>query len=160
MKKFIKIFFICLSYYTFAQNKKANIIFVVDGEIVKYTYGKINTGINKKINCIIEPGNFQIDEADYKYLLKNNDPISFQFTYLKECKNSEYKTYVIEDFKLNWLNPDWRYVIINIYNTDNQKYKKYYNPLPGKNYTYEYDSPGGSMRRVQKKLNKEQKQCQ
>lgn len=103
MKKFIKIFFIFLSCYALAQNKKANIIFVVDGEIVKYTYVKINAGIDKKINCIIETGNFKIDEADYNYLIKNNEPISFQFTYLKEFKDSEYKTYVIEDFKLNWL---------------------------------------------------------
>ncbi|MCI3937853.1 hypothetical protein MQX03_11630 [Chryseobacterium aahli] len=157
MKKIVYIFCICLSFYTCAQNKKANIIILVDGEVVKYSYIKINMENGKNITCNFQPGNLELKESDYE-ILKDNKIKSFQFTFSKICKEqSKSKMYEIGDFKLSWL--DQPYVILYVYNTDDKKYKKIYNPLANKSYTYEYDTPGGSMRRVQKKLTQEQKRC-
>lgn len=158
MNKLIYIFLMCVSFYTYAQKRDANIIILVDGEVVKYTYAKIGLENGKIINGTIQPGKLQLQESDYK-ILEDNQIKSFQFTYSKNCKGeSESKTYEIEDFKLTWL--DQPYIVLYVYNIDNSKYKKIYNPLPGKSYTYEYDYPGGAMRRLQKSFTKEQKKCQ
>lgn len=73
-------------------------------------------------------------------------------------EKSETEIYEIDDFRLNWL--EQSYFILYIYNTDNKDYKKIYNPLPGKNYTFEYDFPNGTMKRVQKAPTKQQRKCQ
>ncbi|ASW73640.2 hypothetical protein CJF12_04600 [Chryseobacterium piperi] len=148
----------CISFYTYAQNRNANIIILVDGEIIKYTYVKIGLENGEIIKGTIQPGKLQLKESDYK-VLEGSQIKSFQFTYSSSCKGeSESKTYEIDDFKLSWL--DQPYVIIYVYNTDNNKYKKIYNPLPGKSYTYDYEIPGGTMKRVQKSFTKDQKKCQ
>ena len=142
-----------------------NITIIVDNNIVKNSQGNIvvnKDGIINKYNCNIIAGDILLKEEDYNKLVQSKyDSIYFTFSYSDTCdENTNYYNYEIEDFKQSWLNPEQQYVVIYIYNTDNKNYTKIYNPLPGKSYTYEYDAPGGSMRRVQKNLTKEQKKCQ
>jgi hypothetical protein len=150
--------------FCFAQKKEFNFVIVVDGDIVKHTYGKIvMEDINNTkdiIKCNIIAGELNIDESDSdKLFSKSNSKMAFEFGYSKRCgEDVKYYNYTIEDFKANWLNDG--FFILYIYNTDDKKYKKIYNPLAGKNYTYDYDSSVGSMRRVQKKKTKEQKECE
>jgi hypothetical protein len=72
--------------------------------------------------------------------------------------NTETFNYKIEGFKLPWLIKG-SYFVLNLYDTNNRKYRKIYNPLPEKEFTFDYDWSEGSMRRVQKKLTREQKRC-
>lgn len=147
-----------------AQKKDFNFVILVDGDVVKYTYGKIvveNINNTKDIiKCNIIAGELNIDESDSEKLFsKSNNKVTFEFGYSKRCgEDIKYHNYAIEDFNVNWLNDG--FFILYVYNTDNKKYKKIYNSLVGKNYTYEYDSSIGSMRRVQKRKTKEQKDCE
>ncbi|MGV0829118.1 hypothetical protein ACTS9C_09620 [Empedobacter brevis] len=95
-----------------------------------------------------------MNSSDYdKLLLKNIETIYLKFSYSETCNgNTEYYDYEIEDFKLNWLDHD--YIVLNVYNTNKKAYKRIYNPLPGKEYTYEYEYPGSGMRRAKKILPK------
>ena len=143
-----------------AQDKDSNIIISIDQEVHPAISNMYILDGLKKYYISYEPGRFLIKELDLKEL-QNNKAQSLKLVLSNniDCPNSSSsKMYEIEDFKLSWL--DQRYLILNIYNTDNKKYKKIYNPLPGKSYTYDYDYPGGTIKRVQKSFTKEQKQCQ
>jgi hypothetical protein len=141
-----------------AQKKGFNVVILVDGEVVKYTNGKILTesvnNLKETINCNIVAGEIYIDKLDsIKLFSKNVSKLTFEFETSKlVSKEVEYYYYSIEDFKIQWLK-DYFFVLY-IYNTDNKKYKKEYFPLEGKNYTYEYDSPSGSIKRVKRAIKK------
>lgn len=141
------------------QNKQSNVIISIDHNVHPAISNMYILSESKKYYISYEPGRFLVKESDFEELLNNKtQSLKLVLSNNIECnKTSESKTYEIEDFKLSWL--DQRYVIIYIYNTDNKNYKKIYNPLPGKSYTYEYDYPGGTVKRVQKSFTKEQKEC-
>ncbi len=156
--------FLVFTNLCFTQKKEFNFVILVDGEVVKYTNGKIlietinNT--SDIIKCNIIAGELNINESDsIKLFSKSNSKIIFEFGYSKRCgEDVKYYNYIIDDFKMSWLNDG--FFILYVYNTDNKKYRKIYNSLAGKNYTYEYDSSIGSMRRMQKRKTKEQKECE
>ncbi|WP_353165326.1 hypothetical protein [Empedobacter brevis] len=107
-KLFIFIIFSIYCITSYAQEKESNIIVLVDGNIVKYTYGKIiyeeSSGVKDTINVTIVPGRVKMNSSDYdKLLLKNIETIYLKFSYSETCNgNTEYYDYEIEDFKLNW----------------------------------------------------------
>ena len=107
-KLFIFIIFSIYCITSYAQEKESNIIVLVDGNIVKYTYGKIiyeeSSRVKDTINVTIVPGRVKMNSSDYdKLLLKNIETIYLKFSYSETCNgNTEYYDYEIEDFKLNW----------------------------------------------------------
>lgn len=157
-KLFILIILSFFETFSYAQENESNIIILVDGNVVKYTNGKIiykeSSGIERSVDVKIIPGRVQINDSDYQeLLLKNIDKIYLKFDYSENCNEKiEYYSYEIEDFKLNWLKSD--YIILNVYNTNKSEYTKIYNPLLGKKYTYEYEYPGGAMKRAKRKISK------
>jgi len=101
-------------------------------------------------------GNLSILESNYKSLINSKvSSIEMEFKYSNICDDETfYYDYVI-DFQSGWLNN--YFFILNIYNTDRKQYRKIYEPLDGKNYTFEYNSSNGQMLRVTKK--KRKKEC-
>ena len=47
------------------------------------------------------------------------------------------------------------YYVLYIYNLDKRKYKNIYDTIEGENYTFEFDYPCGSTKRIKKKGAKE-----
>ena len=93
-------------------------------------------------------------------VLKNDSikEIALEIEYSSICKEKiSYSYFIIDD--LSFKKFEHSYFILYIYDTRLKKYKKYYNPIEYKNFTYEYDSPNGSMRRVQKKFTRKQLNC-
>lgn len=161
MRNFILIIVFLLSSKISSQNKEGNIIITVDQNVHPSLSNMYILKGEKKYYISYFPGKFVIKEADYQDLLHKDNSSSLKLVLSSslQCKDDlTSKMYEIEDFKLSWL--DQPYVILYIYNTDNKNYKNIYNPLPGKSYTYDYEYPGGTMKRVQKSFTKEQKKCQ
>src|SRR5699024_9821958 len=105
------------------------------------------------INLNYVPGKISININDYQKLLSNNiSNINLVVSYIKLCgdKTKSFK-YEIDNFRLPWLNCG-SYFVLYIYNKDSEIYHKIYEPLPGKNFIYEYDWSEGSMHRVRKKV--------
>lgn len=160
MKNLIVAIIFLLSSRVLSQNKDGNIIITIDQNVRPSISNMYILNGDKKYYISYFPGKFLIKESDYQELSNTNTTsLKLVLSNSIQCKgNLESRMYEIEDFKLSWL--DQPYVILYIYNTGNNKYKKIYNPLPGKDYTYDYEYPGGTMKRVQKSYTKEQKKCQ
>ncbi|WP_129059429.1 MULTISPECIES: hypothetical protein [unclassified Chryseobacterium] len=161
MRNFILIIIFLLSCKISSQNKEGNIIITVDQNVHPSLSNMYILKGEKKYYISYFPGKFVIKEEDYKDLLHTDNSSSLKLVMNNnlQCKdNLTSKMYEIEDFKLSWL--DQPYVILYIYNTDNKDYKNIYNPLPGKSYTYDYEYPGGTMKRIQKIFTKAQNKCQ
>lgn len=147
-------FIFCPEFYS--QDYDINFIFVIN-EDVKPSISSIklkrnlNNKLIKEYNLSYFPGKLKIDSLSFSEInnMKENYNYTLSISYSEVCKDDiNYYHYNIEDFKIEWLNN--YYFIMYIYNTNKKKYKKIYNPIASKNFTYEYDSPNGSMRRVQK----------
>lgn len=141
----------------YSQDYDINFIFVIN-EDVKPSISSIKLKRNlenkliKEYNLSYSPGNLKIDSLSFNEInsMQENYNYTLSITYSEVCKDDiNYYHYDIEDFKIGWLNN--YYFIMYVYDTDKKEYKKKYNPIPGKNFTYEYDSPNGSMRRVQRR---------
>ncbi|WPO92697.1 hypothetical protein [Chryseobacterium sp. HR92] len=160
MRNLILTIIFLLSSRVLSQNKEGNIIITIDQNVHPSISNMYILNGEKKYYISYFPGKFLIKESDYRELSNINiASLKLVLSNSIQCKeNLESKMYEIEDFRLSWL--DQPYVLLYIYNTDNSKYKKIYNPLPGKNYTYDYEYPGGTMKRVQKSFTKEQVKCQ
>lgn len=117
-------------------------------------------GSTNTIDINYVQGKLSIKEGDIK-VLTSEDVIDIELIvrHIKSCnKNTEHINYDLEGFKLPWLT-NGTYFTLYIYDTSDKNYKKFYDPLPGKTFTFEYDWSEGSMRRVQKRLTKKQKKC-
>lgn len=161
MRNLILILVFLLSSKISSQSKEGNIIITVDQNVHPSLSNMYILKEDQKYYVSYFPGKFVIKEADYQNLLHKDSSSSLKLVLSSnlQCKDDlTSKLYEIEDFKLSWL--DQPYVILYIYNTDNKSYKNIYNPLPGKTYTYDYEYPGGTMKRVQKSFTKDQKKCQ
>lgn len=128
---------------------RVNMIICVDGEIVKSLYSPkmelVDEGGKKNIPVGYFPGNLSIDSSDFKSLTSTDD-LSFVFS-VRDNEQIE-RNYQISISK-EWLIQN--YFILYIYNTDKRNYKGKLSPLPGKNYTFELDYPGGQMLRLRNK---------
>jgi hypothetical protein len=142
-----------------------NLIITINGTIspgsiaLKMNY-VLKNGEFRKIDLNYTPGSLKIKKTDLDEIEKDSVVnLNIDIRHTKICKdNISYSNYIIDDFKFNWLKND--FFILHIYDLNDKKNKKFYNPLPNKNFTYEYDSPAGSMRQVQKRKTVEQKQCE
>ena len=101
-------------------------------------------------------GSLSIEKKNYEMLIDSKvSDIEMELKYSDVCDDETfYYSYNI-DFKKGWLKN--YFFILNIYNTDQKKYRKIYEPLKGKEYTYEYNSSNGQMLRVTRK--KRKKEC-
>lgn len=156
-------FLISLGFMTAQETKNFDFIIMVDDEIwTTPTTSIISTKDNKgniinTFNAEYHAGNLSIKESDYQDLL-NNDSISsidMSLKYSKVCNDETYYYDYNIDFKRGWLNN--YFFVLKIYNTEKKKYRKIYEPLKGKKYTFEYDSSNGQMLRITKK--KRKKEC-
>lgn len=132
------------------ENTRANVIVCIDGEIIKALYSpKLevldSNGIKKDIEIGYVPGSLLMDNNDYRFLQSKD---KFLLVFSIQDKDRGFRSYEIEAGK-GWLSMS--YIILNIYNTENKKYKNKLFPLPGKNYTFELEYSGGQMLRPRKK---------
>lgn len=164
IKHLILVLFFTNPIICFSQKKEFNVIISVDNNLSnvyakKFVLVYENDSIQTlKIN--FKQGRLMIDDKDYEKLLSENlRRIDLYLSYIEVCgDNIETYKYEIVDFKLPWLLKG-AYFILYIYNTNKKEYKNIYSPLPGKEFTFEYDWEGIWMRRVQKKLTKKQRKC-
>ena len=111
-------------------------------------------GSEEIINIDYSPGSLSINNTDFDKLQSSRvKSFKLKFNYTEICKNDNIDySYEIE-LKKGWIKH--YYFVLKIYNTDKKKYKKLFNPILDKNYTYEYYYPVGQMLRVTKKKRKE-----
>lgn len=159
--KFVLIFLLSVSLtsYTIGQEKMKdiNFVIVVDEKILTGVMERfkiianLKNGTNEKIEVDYCPGNLSLKQSDYEKLIDTNvKTIYLAFDYI-EYSNKKQKIYNYEiDIRKGWL--EHYYYVLYVYNTDKKQYKNSLEPLFGKNYTYEFDYPGGSVKRVRKKL--------
>jgi hypothetical protein len=162
MKRTILILFVLVvvtkSYGQESTKRNVNFIIMVDEKIP--FQGDMNMQFiieNKKSDTIrvdYIPGNIILEESEFnKMILMGVKSISLEIHYSKLCKK-EVKSYSYKiDFKQAWL--QFNFTILRIYNLDSKKNKKIFFPLEGQQYTYEMDSPNGSMIRIKKRNYKE-----
>jgi hypothetical protein len=153
MKRIIVFISVMLLYMQLHAQKNINLIISIDREIAvgSITGSKLvaikEDGSKTVIAADYYPGNLSISEDDYKLVM---DPgiktvyLSFNYT---EHKKSGAVVYNYElDLKKGWLTH--YFYLLYIYNTSKKEFRKLYNPPPGKDYVFEFDSPGGSTRLI------------
>ena len=162
MKKLFNCIILLLIFSHSAKSQEwynSNVIIIVNDEVnlgstsLKISYYTKDKALhNIEANYI--PGKLKINKEDYERLVNESiGSLQVEVKYAQICNdNVSYTYYNIEDFKIQWLADE--FYILRLYDTSLKRYKKIYDSLPNKSYTYEYDSPSGSMRRVQKKLRK------
>lgn len=118
--------------------------------ILKMSYNS-KDGTTKNINIRYSPGSLKIRRVEYEELVKDSvQNLKVQIRNTEICNdNIKYSHFEIDDFKIGWLQQD--FFILHVYDIEVKRYKRIYDALPNKSFTYDYDSPSGSMRRVQKK---------
>jgi hypothetical protein len=138
---------------------KANLIIMIDGQIP--FQGDVNLNFiveneNQKIDTIgisYVPGDILISKSAFnKMQSKDVKSIILELRYTVVCQDIKSYNYKI-DFYKTWLLHDFS--ILRIYNLDKKKNKEIFFPLKGREYTYEIDTPNGSITRVKKKNYKE-----
>lgn len=158
MKKVIFILFMIIvfskSYGQEEVKQKVNFVIMVDDKIPDNM--KLQFGIEKEnqksdtISIDYIPGDIVLKDSDFnKIESKEVKSVNLNIHYSKLCKtNINYYTYKIK-FYPAWLH--YPFTVLRIYNLDSKKNQKIFFPLEGQKYTYEMDSPNGSMIRVRKK---------
>lgn len=142
-----------------------NLIVIVNEEVkpssISITLKYISKDGNiKDVDATYIPGSLKI-KKEYVEEIKRNSigNIIIEIRNTSICKeNVSYSFFTIDDLKFSILEYD--FFILNIYDTKLKQYKSTYEPIINKDFTYEYDSPAGSIRRVQKKKTNKQKHCQ
>lgn len=140
--------------------KNFNFIIVVDEQVNHGIISGVNFSAALSNDSLVTfpgnycPGNLSLSLSDYKRLLDDNvSSVHLFFTYTEYCKNKEFCNSYNIDIKKAWLESD--FYILYVFNTDKRKYKKLLKPIKNKNYTFEYDYPGGAIRRIRIKSTKE-----
>lgn len=128
-----------------------NLIIMVDDDICigSIANAYIIMENNKKISITYHPGDLRLDKEAMN-LLKGSRVSTLHFDYYQYV-NGKQTLYNYElPFYSNWLEQD--YTVLRVYNLDKRKYRKRFKPLDKKrNYTFELDYPGGSMKRIKNK---------
>lgn len=135
---------------------RVNLVVTIDKKIP--SQGDINLHFiiekeNKKVDTVnidYVPGDIFLPEIDFNKLQSKDVKfirveIRYMGLYKTEVKTYNYKI----NFYKSWLQFD--FTVLRIYNLDKKENKKIFFPLEGLQYTYEVDSPNGSITRVQKK---------
>jgi len=144
----------------FAQDdltvKGIDFIVSIDGDIVKSIHRPkivaFDPGLGKKsISVSYHPGNLSLDKSDMDYLWSADDSVklflTFEYYHYTPKGNQHVSNYEIAMAK-SWL--EQKYLVLYILNT-RKKPNKGIVPLPGKDYTFELDYPGGQMIKLRKK---------
>lgn len=98
-------------------------------------------------------GNLSMEKSDYEKLIDPNiKKIEMELKYSNIYEDEIYYYDYKIDVKKGWFKN--YFFILYIYNTDKKKYRKIYEPLEGRDYTFEYNSSNGQMLRVTKKRRK------
>lgn len=150
---------VCVYNTELQAQKDINLIISIDDNIVVGSMSRLRliasleNGNEQILEANYYPGNLSLKQADYDKLLNANVKTVFlAFDYSERCENKQHTYNYKIDLQKGWL--EHYYYILHIYNTDKRQYKKIYTPLEGRSYTYEYNYPGGSVKRVMKR-NKE-----
>lgn len=168
MRQYILVFFMSLLFINTVKSQEIidyNLIIIINEEIepnsisirLKYT---LKNGTIRDVDTKYLQGSLKINKEIFDELKNDSvEKITFEIRNTTICKEKiDYSFFNIEDINFKLLTYD--YLILKIYNTELKRYRKIYDPISGKNFTYEYDSPNGSMRRVQKKFTRKQLNCQ
>lgn len=168
MRQYILVFFMSLLFINTVKSQEiidCNLIIIINEEIepnsisirLKYT---LKNGTIRDVDTKYLQGSLKINKESFDELKNDSvEKVTFEIRNTTICKEKiDYSFFNIEDINFKLLTYD--YLILKIYNTGLKRYKKIYDPISGKNFTYEYDSPNSSMRRVQKKFTKKQLSCQ
>ncbi len=143
-----------------AQNNQAmNFIITINDKIDNISKISLFVDTGESISLNYVPGELIFKEHDYSRLLSMDScKLLLKLTYVEMCNDDiTYHNYEI-DFNNKWLNES--YFILNIYDMNEKKYRKLYDPLPGKTYNYDYRSSNTvNGKLLQKKLTKKQKKC-
>jgi len=165
-KRFLTIASLCFITYSMllAQERSINFVISIDNEIAisslsnfKILAYESNDNFKQLITVDYVPGNLFLKEQDYKRIISNEIKSFYLiFNFDDQCTGQGVVNYSYNiELKKGWL--DYSFFVLKIYNTSKRKYKKIFEPLKGKDYTYEYYYPGGQMLRVTKK--KRRKEC-
>lgn len=156
-KLLLSVFFFTSCTELFSQDYDLNFIFVINENVnpsissIKLKR-KLENKFIKEYSLLYSPGSLKIDSLSFNEItsMQENYNYTLSVSYNEVCKDDiNYYHFDIEDFKIGWLNN--YYFIMYVYNTNKKEYKKYYNPIKDRDFTYEYDSPDGSMRRVKRR---------
>ena len=163
MKYLLNVIVIILlsNYNAFAQSQvEINFTVIVDGKLENVynpeIYLKYKNDSIEKHKVLIVPGKLVLNQTLFDRIKnhKNKFDIILKINNQTTCYNSDYYEIPMPS---NWLNNE--YFIIYIYNTYIRKNKKFYIPLPGKDYNYDFYYPQGPSRVIRKKFTKEEKRC-
>lgn len=137
------------------SNKKLDFIIVVDEQIVIGTVSNLKLILQRDrkddiVKVYYHPGSLEIPFSGYEKMLSDViDSLYIDFTYY-EYTGQKQKVYHYKiELKKLWLKES--FVILKIYNLDKKKYKNDFQPLKGRNYTFEIDSPSYTFRRIREK---------
>lgn len=140
----------CLS-QTDSDRHSTNLIIVINEEVVIGSITRVRLVREfEELELGYYPGNLFMDMNDYGSIDKNDSTTMFLVFehYFDEEKSQETKKYEIP------VTPamlDYGFMVLKIYDLGKRKYRKLFEPLPNKNYTFEINSSEFQMNRVRKK---------
>ena len=162
MKKLIFILLIMFSYSRESMGQvQMDFIITVNDELEVGSLSNLRFVVRSKdggkqeVEMQYHPGNLSIKESEYKQLFSDeSDSVFVAFDHNKFCgEKHDLVNYEIPFYK-SWLENS--FIILRVYDLSKGKYKNVFEPLSKeKNYTFELDYPGGSMKRIM--INKFQK---
>ncbi|AXE18872.1 hypothetical protein DR864_14495 [Runella rosea] len=90
-----------------------------------------------------------MSELQKKAFNTDSSKVYFDFYYNEFIKRKEYSHHYKIVLEKKWL--DLSFLVLRIYNMNKKWNRKTYNSLDGESYTYEMDTPFGSVNRIRKK---------
>jgi len=134
--------------------KNANIIIAIDDKVVIGGLARTQLIIDKKrgtkesIDVDYIPGKLSIKEEDFATIYAE-DSLFLSFNFYENCHGKQSTLSYQIEFRKPWL--EYLFLVVRIYNLNKKENQKIFFPLEGLQYTYEVDSPNGSITRVKKK---------
>ena len=134
---------------TNSYGQNGNVIIQVNDELVMSgignTYVKVNDdGTERSLGVDYVPGNFTVGQKVWEFIEKDSSKtFDFHFDYYtSKRKKLDIKNFKVE-LSAGLLKKE--YLIINIYDFRNRKYRKWYGPYTDKEYLVEFRYPNGPM---------------
>lgn len=144
---FIVLLFIFFPVFSQDGECNANFIIMIDDELCigSIANAYIVSEKNEKISITYHPGSLRLEKGDSN-ILKDSKVNTLHFDYYEYIDGNQTLYNYELPFDSNWLEQD--YIVLRVYNLNKRKYRKHFKPLSKKkNYTFELDYPGGSMKR-------------
>jgi len=135
------------------SKRNLNFIIMIDGNIP--FQGDVNLQLSIK-NKLIEtirvnyiPGDIILDDSAFNKIISMEEKsFRLEIYYSKLHKNKIKSYYYNIILEKSWLKNSFN--ILRIYNLENKKNKKTFSDIEDRDYTYEIDSPNGSILRVKR----------